>query len=111
MQLKYIIVGLLLITLGLYLSYAFSLTDSSYWWFVICCILPLCLPLSGSLKGNPYTIGYSSLLSTWYFVLSAGIYLFYDATEMIIATITSLLWFIACVIHNKHKKRTSHKSS
>lgn len=105
MKLNYLIAVFLLLTLGLYFYYALSLPREIYWYFVVLLLLPLCLPISGTLKGKAYTIGYSSLLSTWYFFVSATIFIFYDAKIMVLATLTSFLWFITCVLHNRRLKK------
>lgn len=105
MKLTYFITFNLLLTLGLFLNYALGLPREIYWYFVILLVLPLCLPISGSLKGKPYTIAYSSLLSTWYFFVSATLVIFYDDKLMIAAIVSSFLWFIGCVLHNRRYKK------
>lgn len=74
--------------------------------------LPLALPIRGTLTGSAYTLGYSSLLSTWYFCLSGWLYIVHlDWVRwlMAVGVVLSLLWFFACLIHNKkiknHKKK------
>ncbi len=74
--------------------------------------LPLAIPIKGTLSGKVYTIAYSSLLSTWYFCLSGWLYIIHDDWArwlMLAATILSLLWFIMCLVHNKHFKPKKNK--
>ncbi len=74
--------------------------------------LPLAIPIKGTLSGKVYTIAYSSLLSTWYFCLSGWLYIIHDDWArwlMLTATILSLLWFIMCLVHNKHFKPKKNK--
>lgn len=70
--------------------------------------LPLALPIRGTLAGSTYTFGYSSLLSTWYFCLSGWLYIMHlDWVRwlMLVGVVLSLLWFFACLIHNKKIKQ------
>ncbi len=69
--------------------------------------LPLSLPIRGTWLGSRYTIGYSSLMSTWYFCLSGWLYVVHlDWVRwlMLIGVVLSLLWFFACLVHNKKVK-------
>lgn len=69
--------------------------------------LPLALPIRGTLAGSAYTLGYGSLLSTWYFCLSGWLYIVHlDWVRwlMLVAVVLSLLWFFACLVHNKKFK-------
>lgn len=69
--------------------------------------LPLTLPIRGTIAGRGYTIAYSSLLSTGYFCVSGWLYIVYlDWVRwlMLCAVVLSLLWFFACVVHNKKLK-------
>lgn len=76
--------------------------------------LPLAVPIQGTLKGRAYTIAYSSLLSTWYFCLSGWLYIVHDdwaSGLMLFSTILSLLWFLACLMHNRQLKKQRKISS
>lgn len=70
--------------------------------------LPLSLPIRGTWQSSRYTMGYSSLLSTWYFCLSGWLYIVHSDWVrwlMLVAMVLSLLWFFMCLAHNKRRKK------
>lgn len=70
--------------------------------------LPLALPIRGTLTGNPYVLGYSSLLATCYFCLSGWLFIMHEDWVhwlMLLGIVVSLLWFLACLFHNKKVKK------
>lgn len=74
--------------------------------------LPLSVPIRGTLQGSRYTIGYSALLSTGYFCLSGWLFIIYNdwiKWLMLAAMLLALLWFFACLMHNKGYKKTLKK--
>ncbi|MGY0399913.1 MAG: DUF2069 domain-containing protein [Ostreibacterium sp.] len=74
--------------------------------------LPLAIPIRGTLMGQAYTIGYSALLSTGYFCLSGWLYIVhFDWVHwlMLVGILLSLLWFFACLLHNKKLKNQHRK--
>lgn len=70
--------------------------------------LPLCLPLSGCLKGKVYTYQYSSMLILFY--LAEGVTRLFDislASRLCAAVeiVLSLIFFIACLMYVRTFRR------
>lgn len=70
--------------------------------------LPLCLPLSGILKGKTYTFQWSCMLILAYF--AEGIMRLFDATVAsracaALAVVFSSLFFVACLMFVKSLRR------
>lgn len=90
-----------------FVVYGFSRTPEQRTIALLFTALPLVLPIRGTWSGSRYTIGYSSLLSTWYFCLSGWLYIVHlDWVRwlMLISVVLSLLWFFACLMHNKKQR-------
>lgn len=73
--------------------------------------LPLCLPLSGILKGKIYTYQYSSMLILIYF--AEAFMRMFDAAPASracasVATLCCLVFFVACLCFIRHEQRKEH---
>ncbi|WP_218110516.1 DUF2069 domain-containing protein [Ostreibacterium oceani] len=76
--------------------------------------LPLALPIRGTLLGRAYTFGYGSLMASVYFLLASSLYIFHldwARYVMLVAATAALLWFFACLVHNKKIKTARRQSS
>ncbi|QEY25920.1 DUF2069 domain-containing protein [Neisseria zalophi] len=72
--------------------------------------LPLCLPLSGILKGRIYTFQYSSLLVLPYF--AEAVVRLFDASTVskacaAFALICSLVFFSACLMYVRRQRKAA----
>ena len=73
--------------------------------------LPLCLPLSGILKGKVYTYQYSSMLILIYF--AEAVMRLFDHTPAgrwcaAGAVVLSLLYFVSCLLYVKRIRERTH---
>ncbi len=110
---SFALISLIIITLGWELWWA-PLRSGGSW--LVLKVVPLCLLLSGILKGRRYTYQYSSLVILFYFAEAVMRVFDKDWLSSVLASITvglCLIFFIGCLIYSKKtasKQETSEQS-